>query len=533
MELLKYTAHQGLAPKFQCSRPGDSRLDQFSDWNNPRKGHRHREQNPIVTADSRSGAQRNRRWLEQLPRFGAGIGPDGIEVVFETYCATKSQGMGMALAIGRSIAFYVLLATSGTLVAAPPEPIQKPVSLLGLGEGIERAFLKLTDTGITPFLAYYGVLQGNPVGGIQQRIAYTHLLLFGATLNFDNLLCIPGGSITISGAEATGKNLSDDIGNINTVSEAFVRPLTVMFYELYWKQLLFDDKLELRCGRMTPADQFASVPAFGLQVSGGINGNPTSIFVNAPFTSSPNATWAASVRMNITEEIYAEAGVYQAGERLDKIEYHGLNFAIDRKDGELVLAQVGWEPTFFKTPETTSSDKSGKKTVVEGTLGLPGNYILGGYYSNFRFQELNSSNVQTNAYGFYAMGQQTLWRGSADPYTTFSLWGGLTFSPQQDISLLPLMGFAGTIWQGVVPGRDRDQFLLTYLVSSFSRDHADALVAMGGKRPTSEHVLEAGYAIYITDNYTIQPDIQYIIRPNGTNGVTNALVLGIQFVANF
>jgi carbohydrate-selective porin OprB len=46
--------------------------------------------------------------------------------------------------------------------------------------------------------------------------------------------------------------------------------------------MLFDERLELRFGRMTPADRFASVPAFGLQVSGGINGNPTSIFVNAP-----------------------------------------------------------------------------------------------------------------------------------------------------------------------------------------------------------------------------------------------------------
>lgn len=135
----------------------------------------------------------------------------------------------------------------------------------------------MTNLGVTPFLAYYGVFQGNPVGGIQQRSAYSHLLLFGATLNFDKLLGIPGSSLMISGAEATGKNLSDYVGNINAVSEAFVTPLTVLFYELYWKQILFDDKLELYVGRMTAADQFASVPAFGLQVSGGINYNPTSV----------------------------------------------------------------------------------------------------------------------------------------------------------------------------------------------------------------------------------------------------------------
>lgn len=95
------------------------------------------------------------------------------------------------------------------------------------------------------------------------------------------------------------------------------------------------------------------------------------------------------------------------------------------------------------------------------------------------------------------------------------------------------MGFAGTIWQGFVPGRDRDQLLLTYLVSSISRNYSDFVVALGGKRPTTEHVLEASYAIYITGNYTIQPDIQYVIRPNGADDLRNSLVIGIQFIANF
>jgi porin len=430
-------------------------------------------------------------------------------------------------------AVFILFTTAARLFGAPPEPVQKPLQMLGLGTAINQGITDLTNFGVTPFLAYYGVFQGNPVGGIQQRYAYSHLLLFGATLNFDKLLGIPGGSLTISGAEATGKNLSDYVGNINAVSEAFVTPLTVLFYELYWKQLLLKDSLELYVGRMTAADQFAAVPAFGLQVSGGINGNPTSFFVNAPFTSSPNAVWAASAKVHATKEIYAEAGIYQATDRIFKLGYHGLNFAINPNDGELVMGQVGWEPTFLKIPESTSFDKNGNRTVVGGTLGLPGTYIFGGYYSNFKFPELNKSKIQHNAYGFYAMGQQMLWRSLADPYTNFSVWGGLTFSPQQDISLLPLMGFTGTIWQGVIPRRDRDQLLITYLVSSFSRDYADFVVAMGGKRPTAEHVLEAGYAVYINDYYTIQPDIQYVIRPNGKDTVKNSLVIGIQFVASF
>jgi porin len=419
---------------------------------------------------------------------------------------------------------FLVVATATRLVAASLESDWQLIPKLDLAAAIDREFTKLTNIGITPFIDYYGVFQGNPAGGIQQRTAYSHLLLYGAGFNFDKLLGIPGGSLFLSGAEATGENLSGSIGNINTVSEAFATPLTVMFYEIYWKQMLLDDRLQLCLGRMSAADLFAAVPAFGLQVSGGINSNPTSLFVNAPFTSPPNATWAATAKINVAKQTYAEAGVYQASDLAAQTGYHGLNFAIKGEDGELVMAEVGWQPAFFKSPE---------KTAVAGNSGLPGTYIIGGYYSNFKFPMLNESKFQTNAYGFYTMAQQMLWRSAADPNTNFSVWGGLTYSPQQDISLLPLMGFAGTVWQGVIPRRNRDQFLLTYLISDFSRDYADAVAALGRNKPTAERVLETSYAIYLTDNYTIQPDIQYIIRPKGTNEVSNSLVLGIQFTANF
>jgi len=78
------------------------------------------------------------------------------------------------------------------------------------------------------------------------------------------------------------------------------------------------------------------VPAFGLQVSGGINGNPTSIFVTSPFTTSPKATWAASAKIHATKDIYTEAGIYQASDRLGKLSNHGLDFTIRSNDGEWI-----------------------------------------------------------------------------------------------------------------------------------------------------------------------------------------------------
>ena len=41
-------------------------------------------------------------------------------------------------------------------------------------------------------------------------------------------------------------------------------------------------------------------------------------------------------------------------------------------------------------------------------------------------------------------------------------------------------------------------------------------------------MLNAGYVIQITKEFSVQPDIQYIIQPGGFGQYGNALVLGLQ-----
>jgi len=439
--------------------------------------------------------------------------------------------------VSRTAVFLLLVLVVSVLgclevTAATAQPMPEPARLLGLGSAINEGGASLADEGVHPFLAYYGVFLSNPVGGRTQSAAYSHEIIFGVNFDLDKLANIPGASFTISGVDAVGTNLSDSIGNLFYVSESYVTP-TIFFYQLYWKQDLFDKSLELYAGRMTAADLFASLPAFGWQVSGGINGNPTSIFLNAPFTSSPDATWAAALKYRPGKDFYLATGIYQATQRLGDAAYHGVDFSIRPGDGVLLMAQAGWEPTFFGAAESPMRDQDGKRSSADDDFGLPGTYVVGGYYSNFSFSELNGPGVQHNAYGLYAMAQQMVWRSSHDPDLNFSVWGGATYSPQQAIAQMPFMGFAGTIWQGAIPGRGLDQLLFTYLVGTLSHDYAESVVRSGGERPTAEHVLELSYAIYLTPNYTIQPDIQYVIRPGGSGDINNALVIGLQFVANF
>jgi len=395
-------------------------------------------------------------------------------------------------------------------------------------EALKDSFATSSKQGITPHFYFSGTYLANPIGGLNQNAAYTHEMIFGATFHFEELVGWKGATLKVSGAQSTGRNLSDGIGNVFTVSQSYVTP-TAMFYELFYQQKLFDDFLEFKVGRLTAADDFVNLPAFGLQVSGGINGNPASLFLNSNFTSSPNATWGAALKVQPSLETYASYGIYQATNRLGLVAYHGLDFSIRSNDGILMFLETGWNPNFGEIDQSPPEEK---ETGVAFSNGLPGNYKVGGYFSNLPLASATNPGIsETNTFGLYLLGQQTIWQSPKNPNVNFALWGGLTYAPQTNVSPMPLMAFGGSVWQGLIPWRDQDQFLFTWMTGAFSNAFA-ADPGQASSHPTAETVFDVSYVFNITPEIYFQPDIQYIIQPNGTR-TPNALVVGVQFGCNF
>lgn len=426
-------------------------------------------------------------------------------------------------------AFLAVLLSSFPALAAANSDHEK-YSLAGLPNWLESEIQKAGSYGVLPFVNYWGIFQGNPVGGQTQAVAYSQEMLFGVTLDMEKLVGWRGASFRISGSENTGTNLSQSIPNTFNVSQSYVTP-TVLLYQLYYAQKLLDDRVEFRLGRMTSSDWFASMPAFGMQVQGGIDGNPTSLFLNSKFTSSPNATWGAAAKVRPTEETIAKAGVFQATSQTGVVANHGLNFSFRGQDGVLAFGEFDWEPAFGKRAAEVSGKGAGKN-VVAASPGLPGIYKVGGYFSNYAYEGFMGG-YQQYTYGMYWMAQQMVWRSEKNPDINFSVWGGATYSPQYQVAQMPVMGFGGTIFQGLLPGRTQDQFLCTWMTGGFSSSYADAQELAGQPRPTAETALDFSYVINLTPNVFVQPDIQYIIQPNGVGTTQNALVLGVQVGCNF
>ncbi|MFM8684812.1 MAG: carbohydrate porin, partial [Chthoniobacterales bacterium] len=79
---------------------------------------------------------------------------------------------------------------------------------------------------------------------------------------------------------------------------------------------------------------------------------------------------------------------------------------------------------------------------------------------------------------------------------------------------------------GPLPTRHADHLYVVGQIGNFSSSYArsEGQSANGA----FESVLNAGYIFKITEELSVQPDIQYIIRPGGFGESGNALVLGLQ-----
>lgn len=372
------------------------------------------------------------------------------------------------------------------------------------------------NVGLHFFFDYYAVLLTNPYGGAEQATNYTHEMIYGVRGDLEKLVGWKNATFVVSGAYNAGGNLSNTIGNFFTASESSVTD-GALLYEIYLAQKISTSigDFKVRLGRISMADTFASLPVFGYLVSGGIDCTPEAIFSNSPYTSSPIATWGVTIQYSPDDQWSFAYGLYQVPQNVQSPNYSGTNLKISGDDAYMMMAQVTWTPSFIKD--------------CDGNV-LPGTYQFGGYFfGGFPMQQYGTNDTRENGYGFYLQGQQTVWIARDNPNQYVSIWAGAQFSPVESISIMPWMVYSGLQFQGFVPYRDQDGVYVSWLWGNFGSDYSRS----SGYDASYETVVEVTYVFQLTPNISIQPDLQYIMRPYGNDDIDDALVIGGQLLVTF
>ena len=380
---------------------------------------------------------------------------------------------------------------------------------------------RLADHGIVFSGTNVSDFQGNVSGAERRAFAAVNSLLLAADVDFHKLASLDGVLFHAEFTSVEGQNLSTkSLGNVLQVATAFAQP-GYYLGQMYAQQKLFDDHLTLQAGRMTTANNFASLPIFGDYVSFTEDPIPISLTNNSIyFTSLPSVTWAAVGTFAPLDSIAVAAGIYDTNlaSAVPFASRHGIDFSFNQSSSPMEVAQL------------TYSLNHGPDDV-----GLPGMYNLGGFYSGAEYQALSDGSTSKGNYGFYFEAQQMVYRyGGPGSDIGMTPWFAITYSPKQSVSQLPLLAMVGAAYHGLLPGRGDDSIAVGFYYGKLSTAAPPVTVSSAVAASTTagtvggEKVVELGYTCWATPWLGLTPDFQYIFNPGGGSGSHNAAVPGLQ-----
>lgn len=380
----------------------------------------------------------------------------------------------------------------------------------------------LEERGITPTLTFVTDSLGNPSGGQDQ--GFTSANNLGLDLNFDleKLWNLEGASLLVSMSYRFGGSLSANyIHNVFTTQQLFGGE-TFRVVNVSYLQKLFDNRLELRIGRVAAGDDFLVSPYNYVFVQNGFCGNPVGIFFNSPgMTAYPNDTWGVRVTYRPTGRTYVMGGIYNGDPSIRSNDKHGVDLSL--RGPVFAIGELGYQAN-----------------SLPGDSGLIGNYKAGIWYDNSRFTDFNTGELERGNWGFYTLFDQVLVRfGEQGSHRGFGIAGSFLVSPDESRSQMPYFFTAALVTRGIFASRPLDVAGLGVVSGYFSDDlrrsqQQAQLVDPRVGVQRRETAVELTYRFsFAKSALYFQPDLQYIIRPGGTGRLPNAFVIGAQVGVNF
>ena len=224
---------------------------------------------------------------------------------------------------------------------------------------------------------------------------------------------------------------------------------------------------------------------------------------NIPFGSS-FSTWGGTIEVKPAKWSYVKTGLFMSFPNPTDPNNRGLQFkghGDPAQNGAFFMGETGI------TPEI-GADK------------LPGRYAFGAYV----YGE-NNEQYGGNKSGYYWQADQMIWREDGEQgLRMFSLF---IFAPSYNNDFSFYM-HGGLSYEGLIPGRSKDQLLAGVAMGNYGAASAD-----DGVQPTQTVLMEAGYRIKLSGWSFVQPFAQYISNPDGFSTAANAAILGVSLGVDF
>ena len=364
------------------------------------------------------------------------------------------------------------------------------------------------DKGIDIFLDYSAEVMSNVTGGERTGTGYNGLSSFGLDADLGQALGWEGTTLRVSGMDLHGSGIASRVGDMMGVSsiEGYG---SARLYESWLEKSFEAQSLSLRAGMLLADEEFATLDTASPFLNATF-GWPEFISMNTVNTGPAFYVPALGGRLywEPSEAFYAQLGVFDGDsfdspDGDDSVNRHGLHWELGDGQGTIVMAEAGYR-------WNTENDDS-----------LPGTAKLGVWHHSGSFDDFSGGSAHDGTQGIYASAEQMVYREYGDQ--GLALFARVGFAPE-DRSEVEHSFQIGANYIGLIPGRDIDSFGLGLSHATISGD-------LPGR--TSETVIEAAYEYIMSDEFTIQPSVQWVRDPGATGELDDALVFGLRTNLSF
>ncbi|MDD4921559.1 MAG: carbohydrate porin [Bacteroidales bacterium] len=348
--------------------------------------------------------------------------------------------------------------------------------------------------------SYIGDGLANFSGGLKKGATYLGLANLGLFFDTQKAGLWKGGQFCIVGANTHGGTPSESlIGDFQIASNIEAGDLTYI-HELWYRQSF--GKLSTILGVQDLNAQFASSENAGLFLNSSF-GIHSTISNNIPSPIFPLTALGWQFQYDFSEKVSGKVAIFDGLPEGFKHHTYNISWKLDPNEGYLLVSE-------FSLADLASAK-------------LPGLYKLGVYYHNhYGLSNIFDAEERQDHqnYGFYLVADQSLYKGIDG--RSLSVFAQASLSPQSKNTNSSYLGM-GLNYSGLLQGRTEDVLGLAVARAGFKNSVYP-----------NETTMELTYKAQLTDHVYIQPDIQYVIRPSGTDEkLENALVGALRFGLDF
>jgi porin len=337
-------------------------------------------------------------------------------------------------------------------------------------------------------------------GGASHKTRHLDALSLAADIDLDRAIGWNGSSAHLELSNTSGDTPSADLGNLQGVDGIEASAHRLVLYQAYLEQSYRDDRINLRIGFSDVSGEFATADTSGYLINPSFGMAPE--FAATVTAVYPSGAFGGRVKVRPTDNTYVQIAVTNARAGVAG-EHGGADFSF--RDGEAILAEGGW---------------TGRGKVAFG-------YWMLTHKQDHVFKtDLAGDPVKKRAQGAWLVAEQPLILPedngrSVNGFVRLGVSEGQTQVFKSSIQ-------AGVLVQPVFKSRPDSVASFGVADATIGSAWRQASAAGGLNLARHETVYELTYADQLTPWLSLQPDLQYIVRPGGDPTAKNELVVGLR-----